>query len=204
MYYSANQLIINRFQSEWNGSTSELAALQNELVQLAYHVDSFDANQFANYSMSLILHYLKESHDYYSEYYLPKMELAIASLKHSLPDSHAVYVLELFYSGYKNEFLEHIELEERKLFPYAESLLNGESSINYCVALFEEQHDHEIEDQLESVVSLIQNEYPEVTVDFAFRSFENLLDSFRLDIEIHHRIEEHVFLKRIKDLESRF
>lgn len=204
MLSSTNQLITERFKLKWNGSTLELNAFQNDLIQLAYNLEAFDVNRFDRYPLTLVLHYLKESHNYYRDYFMAKMEQSIASLKESRPQSQAVFVLELFYKSYRNEFLEHIELEERRLFPYAESLIKGENASSYSVNLFNQQHDHEIENQLEAIVSLMQVEYPDISKDFAFRSFKNLLEAFQLDIEIHHQIEEHVFLKRIEALEPHF
>jgi regulator of cell morphogenesis and NO signaling len=200
-----NQLITDRFTSRWNGSNTELASFQNDLMMLVYNLESFDAKQFDRYPLSLVLHYLKESHNYYREYFMPKMEQSIASLKNSRPQSQAVFVLELFYKSYRNEFLEHIELEERRLFPYAKSLMMGDDPFqSYSVKLFNQQHDHEIENQLEAIVSLMQVEYPDLSQDFAFRSFKNLLEAFQLDIEMHHHVEENVFLKRIAALEKQF
>lgn len=202
MLSSSNQLIASRFISEWDGSLLEFQSFQNDLIYLTHHLDLFDEKQFHSYSLPLVLHYLKESHDYYRNYFMVKMEQAVTSLKNSRPHSQAVFVLELFYKSYQNEFLEHIELEERRLFPYAEALMSGAESANYSVALFNQQHDHEIENQLEAIVDLMQKEYPDLTNDFAFRAFKNLLEAFQLDIEIHHQIEENVFLKRIEKLEQ--
>ena len=173
-----------------------------DLINVYSDPESFKTDVFESYSMSIILDYLKKTHAFYTDRLLPKMEMAVKSLQDTFEDHPIAQVLDRFFTHYRNEFLEHIELEERRLFPYASTLYDGLISYDYSVQEFTSHHNHDLEDHLQDVLYMIESEFPEVARSFAYRSFSILLEQFRADLRIHHLIEEHVFLLKVKNLES--
>ena len=111
-------------------------------------------------------------------------------------------MLEHFFHRYRNELLEHIELEESKLFAYATALTEGERRSDYSVSTFMLQHDHAIESDLIKIIPLVETEYPEVGHSFSFRAFKTLLGQLGADLKVHHLIEERVFLSKVLQLEK--
>jgi len=173
-----------------------------ELMELYTDVRLFDENAFARYSIFAILEYLERTHLFYEMSLLPKLEQAIIGIKRLFPDHPISDLLDIFFLNYKNELLEHIDLEERELFPYARRLSHGGSSRDYSVSAFQAVHNHEVEDSLDQILMVVESDYPEVARSFAYRTFRNLLEQFRLDLHIHHLIEDKVFLQKLLTLEQ--
>ncbi|MEX2596604.1 MAG: hypothetical protein WEC59_06695 [Salibacteraceae bacterium] len=174
-----------------------------ELCTVYGRPDLFDSATFSQYSMSVVLDYLKRTHAFYKERMLPKMEMAIKSIQSQFPDHPVSAMLTHFYSNYQNELLEHIELEENRLFPYAESLYDGKKPENYSVVEFRYHHDHNIEDHLQTLLKMVETEFSDVAASFAYRAFKNMLVQFKVDLNIHHKVEEEVFLCMVESLERR-
>lgn len=173
-----------------------------ELMELYSDVNTFDEKAFARHSLFAILEYLERTHLFYEMSLLPKLEQAIIGVKRLFPDHPISDLLDIFFLNYKNELLEHIDLEERELFPYARRLSHGGSSRDYSVSVFQSVHDHGVEDALDQILTVVENDYPEVARSFAYRTFRNLLEQFRLDLHIHHLIEDKVFLQKLLALEQ--
>lgn len=181
-------------------ATSELQAFKQKLA-LYFDETCIEKPELGNFSLTTILEYLVQTHAYYRGVLMPKMQMAIWSFSKNFPNHPASEVLKLFYFNYQNELLEHIELEENKLFPYVAKLQKGEVDASYSVKQFRVAHSHEIEYQLDAVLATIKDRFPEVTTAFSFRTFEHLLHQFSNDLAIHHAIEEQVFIRKVTDLE---
>ena len=93
-------------------------------------------------------------------------------------------------------------MEEPKLFPYARRLAHGGGARDFSVADFHDMHSHEVEDSLDKIINEIETNHPEVARSFAYRAFHTILQQFRLDLEIHHHIEEKVFIEMLTLLEE--
>jgi len=173
-----------------------------DLMGLYSGSTAFDQTKFQAHSLATVMEYLERTHTFYENVLLPKMEIAIYGILKLFPDHVIADVLNAFFGSYKNNLIEHIELEETRLFPYARRLSQGGAANDYSVADFEQAHDHEVEFALDKVIEMIEKDYAEVSRSFAYRNFKQLLLQFRLDLDIHHLIEEKVFLLKLRQLES--
>ena len=173
-----------------------------DLMDLYAGSASFHAERFKQYSLPTIIEYLERTHLFYEIRLIPKLEQAIDGINRLFPEHPISHVLHSFFVHYRNELFEHIELEEFHLFPYARRMFQGGAGKDYSVAEFKQVHNHEIEDSLDRVVHLIESDYPEVGRSFAYRAFKTLLDQFRIDLDIHHMIEEDVFLSMLEQREK--
>jgi regulator of cell morphogenesis and NO signaling len=172
-----------------------------DLVRL-YADQTLDLSVFEKYQLSEVMDYLNRTHGLYTNRMLPKIEMAIANVTRHFPDHPISAILEHFFHRYRNELLEHIELEESKLFPYANELAQGHRRSDYSISTFMLQHDHSIESDLVKIIPLVEKEYPEVAQSFSFRAFRTLLAQLGVDLKIHHLIEERVFLSKVLQLEK--
>ncbi|MEQ9187700.1 MAG: hypothetical protein RLP15_08185 [Cryomorphaceae bacterium] len=173
-----------------------------DLINFCADPSERSVDRFGKYSIGVLLDYLRRTHEMYVTRVLPRMEMTVQSVQQAFPEHPMVSVLNHFYQNFQNELIEHIELEENRLFPYAEALYDGKFMGNYSVKEFVRQHDHNVEDEVERVMRLIAKDFPAVSASFAYRSFKHLLDEFRADLHVHHLIEEQVFLLKIKNLED--
>lgn len=173
-----------------------------ELMDFYSNPDQQSISKFEGYRFSVITDYLKKTHAYYLNRLIPKMEMSLLALTQNFTDHAVVQTLKRFFIHYRDELLEHIELEERLLFPYAQKLYDGIQTQDYSVCEFESQHDHSVEDMLLEVQCVIESKYPEVALNFAYGAFRNLVEGFRKDLHVHHLIEERVFLKKLRQMEA--
>ncbi len=108
-------------------------------------VVNYTINGFGNFedderiSVSTLLHYLKASHAYYLDFQLPFIR---RELRESIGGDEALDRLIMkLYEGYAQEIRRHMKYEEKTLFPYVESLLDGRPMNDYNVETFSKHHE---------------------------------------------------------------
>ena len=85
-----------------------------------------------------LLHYLDASHKYYLDFLLPFIR---RQLSESLDEDNSLSKLILrLYDEYAHEIKRHMMYEQKTLFPYVESLLEGHTVSNYNVETFSKHH----------------------------------------------------------------
>ena len=90
-------------------------------------------------SVPTLLHYLKASHTYYLDFQLPFIR---RELQESINEDDPLGMLIMkLYEGYALEVRRHMKYEEKTLFPYVESLLDGRPLNDYNVETFSKNHE---------------------------------------------------------------
>jgi regulator of cell morphogenesis and NO signaling len=85
-----------------------------------------------------LLHYLDASHKYYLDFQLPFIR---RELQESLDSDDSVAQLILsFYDEYAQEIKRHMKYEQKTLFPYVQSLLDGKPTTDYSIETFSKHH----------------------------------------------------------------
>ena len=89
-------------------------------------------------SVPTLLHYLEACHAYFLDFQLPyiRRELQESLNEH---DSLARFILKL-YDEYAHEIRRHMRYEQKTLFPYVQSLLDGHPGTDYNVDTFSKHH----------------------------------------------------------------
>ena len=89
-------------------------------------------------SVPTLLHYLEASHAYFLEFQLPYIR---RELSESLDENDSLGRLILkFYDEYAHEIRRHMQYEQKTLFPYVQSLLDGQPANDYNVETFSKHH----------------------------------------------------------------
>ena len=89
-------------------------------------------------SVPTLLHYLEASHAYFLDFQLPYIR---RELTESLDENDSLAHLILrFYDEYAHEIRRHMKYEQKTLFPYVESLLEGKAANDYNVETFSKHH----------------------------------------------------------------
>ncbi len=108
-------------------------------------VVNFTINDHADFendeqiSVPTLLHYLKASHTYYLDFQLPFIR---RELQESITEGDAVGRLIMkIYEEYAQEIQRHMKYEEKTLFPYVQSLLDGRPLNNYNIHTFSKHHE---------------------------------------------------------------
>ena len=116
------------------------------------HVDTYTFLAVVNYtingygefeaderiSVPTLLHYLEASHAYFLDFQLPYSR---RELQESLDERESLAKLILrFYDEYAHEIRRHMKYEQKTLFPYVQSLIDGQPANDYNVDTFSKHH----------------------------------------------------------------
>lgn len=97
-----------------------------------------DFQDDANISVPTLLHYLEASHAYFLDFQLPYIR---RELQESINENDSLAKLILrFYDEYAHEIRRHMKYEQKTLFPYVQSLINGQATGNYDADTFSKHH----------------------------------------------------------------
>ena len=89
-------------------------------------------------SVPTLLRYLEACHAYFLDFQLPYIR---RELQESLDEHESLAKLILrFYDEYAHEIHRHMKYEQKTLFPYVESLIEGQPINNYNVDTFSKHH----------------------------------------------------------------
>ena len=96
----------------------------------------FDADE--QLSVPTLMHYLEAAHAYFLDFQLPFIRRELAE---SLDQNDSLGRLIMkFYDEYAREIRRHMQYEQKTLFPYVESLLQGRPANDYNVETFSKHH----------------------------------------------------------------
>ena len=89
-------------------------------------------------SVPTLLHYLEASHAYFLDFQLPYIR---RELQESLDERESLAKLILrFYDEYAHEIRRHMKYEQKTLFPYVQSIIDGHPVGDYNVDTFSKHH----------------------------------------------------------------
>ena len=168
-------------------------------------VENFTINGYGDFendeqiSVATLLHYLKASHTYYLDFQLPFIR---RELQESISENDPLGTLIMkLYEGYAQEIRRHMKYEEKTLFPYVESLLNGQPLNDYNIDTFSKHHE-QTDKKLHELKLMIIKYLP------ADALRNNQLTATLYDIynneewlRQHAEVEDHIFTPAIKRLE---
>jgi DNA-binding NarL/FixJ family response regulator len=152
-------------------------------------------------SMPTLLHYLKASHAFYIDFELSviRKEL-VGALDEN--DNLARLIMKL-YDEYAHAIKNHMQYEERNVFPYVESLLNGQLNSDYDIETFSKHHS-QIDQKLRELKSIIIKYLPSdglhnnqltATLFNIYNCEEWLMQ--------HASVEDQIFIPAIRHLEMK-
>ena len=162
-------------------------------------------NDITNYedderiSVPTLLHYLKASHTYYLDFQLPFIR---RELQESINENDPLGMLIMkIYNEYAQEIRRHMKYEEKTLFPYVESLIDGQPMNDYNIETFSKHHD-QTDKTLRELKLMIIKYFPSDALH------NNQLTATLYDIynneewlRQHAEVEDHIFTPAIKRLE---
>ena len=160
------------------------------------------AGEFENdeqLSIPTLLHYLEACHAYFLDFQLPYIR---RELTESLDgrDSLANLILRL-YDEYAHEIRRHMRYEQKTLFPYVQSLLDGHPLPNYDVDTFSRHHGA-TDKKLRELKLLIIKYLPQDGLH-NFQLTATLHDIYENEVWLrqHAMVEDHIFVPAIRRLE---
>lgn len=161
------------------------------------HRDYDDINEL---SIPTLMHYLEASHAYYLEFQLPFIR---KELEGSLDMNNSLAHLILrFYDEYAQEIRKHMKYEEKTLFPYVNSLLEGKPIGTYNVETFSKHHG-QTDVKLRELKSIIIKYLPSDSRS-NHQLTATLYDIYNNEdwLKLHTQVEDYIFVPAIRRLEQ--
>lgn len=194
--------IRNRFE-DYTISVDLLERLDETML----NVEQFKAESFEEFSLEEIFTYLKASHKYYLDWWIPKLENSIDQLVVKFAEDYwSVRLLSLFLTSYKNELMSHIELEEKVLFSYVDNMLDGKvnsSQSELVLNHFINTHNDNVVIHLNELKKDILTFDADLEGNLLLEVLFNQLTLFQRDLLVHGLIEDQVFLTKIMTYKCR-
>ncbi|NJN25797.1 MAG: hypothetical protein HC819_07440 [Cyclobacteriaceae bacterium] len=179
------------------------------IVNAFHNHDFFPEKELKSFSSVLIVDYLRKSHLDFKKISLPKIERLINQLVAN-SKSDDLKVIQGFYNKYKKELLEHIKDEEETAFPYVLELQKSYDApgkplppelAQYSIQSYEKEHsnvDEKLFDLKNIIIKYLEPNYNMVDCnDFLFELFQ-----FERDLTDHSRIEDHILVPKVMDIEK--
>jgi regulator of cell morphogenesis and NO signaling len=151
-------------------------------------------------SVPTLLHYLRASHTYYLDFLLPFIR---RELEESISEDDALGRLIMkLYEEYAQEIRRHMKYEEKTLFPYVESLIEGRPTNNYNVETFSKHHEQTDKKLRELKLMIIK--YLPADAHHNNQLTATLYDIYNNEewLRQHAEVEDHIFTPAIKRLEQ--
>lgn len=154
-----------------------------------------------------ILDYLKNNHKYYLKEIYPSILSTIKKVA-NINKQKEVEMLELFFIEYFNEVIEHLEYENKVVFPYIlnlykqiESKKYNPKDSDYSVKVYKDHHNN-IEEKLTDLKNLLIKYLPydndhTIRRELLFKLFE-----LEYDVNIHSKIEDSLLIPLVSNMED--
>ena len=154
----------------------------------------------AQLDVPTLLHYLEACHAYFLEFQLPYIR---RELQESLNESDSLGRLILkFYDEYAHEIRRHMKYEQKTLFPYVQSLIDGQPANDYNVDTFSKHHSA-TDKKLRELKLLIIKYLPQDGLHNN-QLTATLHDIYENEVWLrqHAEVEDHIFVPAIRRLEQ--
>ncbi len=184
-----------------------------EIINVFHNENYFPEKKLLDFSVSLVIDYLKETHKYYTEYVISEIDrlidLLLKNKNNICPEDE---IIRKFYRKYKEELIQHIRFEEQQVFPYIltlDSVSHSERDKkdfpnqykNYSITNFEKEHSNIDEKVLDLKNIIIKYLPPDYNIYIGNTLVSNLI-LFEKDLKSHTRIEDKILIPKVKNLEK--
>ena len=155
----------------------------------------------ARLSVPTLLQYLKASHEYYLGFELPFIRKELVETIEE-GDNMAQLIMKI-YDEYAHSIRKHMKYEERNVFPYVESLLQGKAQDNYDIETFSKHHE-QTDVKLRELKNIIIQYLP-ADGQRNNQLCATLYDIYNCEAWLaqHAEVEDNIFIPAIRMLEKR-
>jgi iron-sulfur cluster repair protein YtfE (RIC family) len=193
------QEVSRRFNRQFTVSLD----LKELLTKLHQQPDLYSQESFDGFALNEIYTYLRASHVYYLESWLPKINQTAFQLKSNYGnDFLAIQILTLFIERYQIELEQHIAHEEQVLFNFVGELLNGKYSSekkDFVINHFLFTHNDNVIVHLSELKEDLMKFESGLKDNLVFQVLFTQLEIFQNDLLIHGLIEDEVFIPKVLD-----
>jgi regulator of cell morphogenesis and NO signaling len=184
-----------------------------EILNVFHNENYFPRRKLLDFSVTIVIDYLLKTHKYYLEYVLPEQERLIdLFLTNCLNGCKENELIRLFYTTFREDFINHISFEEEKAFPYILMLNDislksmekntlSEQWLGFTIKGFEKEHGSLDEKMFDLKNIIIKYLPPNYDLNIGNSLLSNLF-MFEKDLKNHARIEDKILIPKVKMLEK--
>lgn len=199
-------LVLNRFKVPFGFGNSTVA----EICEAnGLHTDTFLAVAnliaglpYSGYEIHLptLVGYLREAHSYILDFRLPDIRRTLVEAVHQPRlDSAALHIVN-FFDEYVREVRQHMDHEDKVVFPHIEALLRGEAPDKFRIADFASNHDSVVT-QLNELKDIFMQHYSLPNTRMLNRALFNITACGR-DLISHCEVENELLVPAAEELEA--
>lgn len=180
----------------------------------AFHDPQYlDKDSQQNFSATLLIDYLRQTHRYYLENKIPEIECLISEMETKSEVDKASYdILQKFFEEYKAELVKHIEREEKRVYPYVIELEKAVTSETippsllsrieeYSITSYEAEHES-VEEKLKDLKNIIIKYLPPSKKQQSRYKLLKELTVLEKDLNDHANIEDLILVPKVELLEK--
>jgi regulator of cell morphogenesis and NO signaling len=193
------------------------------MVNVFLHPQFFPGKKLKNVDVRLLLLYLANAHDYYIREKIPALQSLVGEFLFRL-EQPARGQLDKFFRDYIREVVEHIEYEEKIVFPYIQSLVGKDGKAGGWHAAGKDQDDssdkdhkdirdkgirefekrhNDIEVKLSDLKNLLIKYVPPAGDRYLRIRILNELIDLEQDLNDHARLEDKVLIPIVEEVEKK-
>jgi len=184
-----------------------------ETINVYHHEAYFPEKRLLDFPVSMVINYLVKTHQYYMDFLIPENDRLIELFLSSNPDESTENdLVRKFYAKFKEEFVIHINFEEKVMFPYVIELNRviedpalrdqfKHKYPDYSISGFEKEHSA-MDDKMDDLKNIIIKYLPPNYDQNRGNAFLANIFMFEKDMKNHSRIEDHILLPKVKQLEK--
>lgn len=185
-----------------------------EIINVFHYEAYFPEKRLLDFPVTILIDYLVKTHQYYREYLMPENDRLIELfLSAHTAESSDNELVRKFYAKFNEEFLIHLDFEESEMFPYILDLhevienpqLRDKFNYKYpsfSITSFEKEHSN-MDDKMDDLKNIIIKYLPPNYDQNRGNAFLANLFMFEKDLKNHSRIEDHIMIPKVKQLEKR-
>lgn len=187
-----------------------------EIINSFNDPDFYPQHNLEKFSLKLIIDFLYQAHAFYMEQKIPEIAKMINQLVKDSPKDQqkTMYLIERFFNEYQQQLKEHIEREEKTVYPYIIKLEDyilqkdqseeTRSTLNlYQIEDYAEEHDN-IEDKLSELKNILIKYLPPQRDYVLCYKILGQLAHLEEDMNNHSEMENKVLVPRVKMMEQTF
>ena len=184
-----------------------------ETINVFHYEAYFPEKRLLDFSVSMVIDYLLKTHQYYKDFLIPENDRLIELFLSASPDENIENdLVRKFNAKFREEFLIHINFEECEMFPYIlelnEAIENSslreqfrQKHSGFSISGFEKEHSN-MDDKMYDLENIIIKYLPPNYDQNRGNAFLANLFMFEKDLKNHSRIEDHILMPKVKQLEK--
>ena len=182
-----------------------------ELIKTIKKVEQLEVENFDGYSVQIVIEFLKKSHQRFTDESIPKIEQNFLLLIKNHEKNNQLRILFNLFLKFQIELKQHINIEEKTLFPYTETLYKASIGNSlpalllihfgkYSVQDFANSHENN-ECYLTEIIYLLEQQ-EELKGHPVNNILLNQMNQLNNEIKTHAWIEDNVLVRKVTEIEQ--